>query len=401
MLLSTIVMALREVRRNTLRSLLTILGVVIGVGAVIALVTIGDGATEKVRSNLEALGNNLLMISPHPDRRFVNTSGATEAFTDADVAAVSREISGLEQVAPTASRSLLVLAGNRNVRTTVMGTTADYLAARSYQVAEGPDAVAALGSTRAVCVLGTTPAKELFGQQSPVGRSVRVGKTACDVVGVLKSKGAGGMGQDNDDLILMPLRAFQQRVAGNHDVTMIFATAREGRSTGSLKGQIELLLRERRHAAPGEPNDFTVRDMQEIIETVSSTTGFLTSLLGAIAAVSLLVGGIGIMNIMLVSVTERTREIGIRMSIGALGGDVLRQFLIEAVTLSSLGGLVGVLVGLAGAFGVTRALGFPYLVSWQMVLLAFGFSAVVGVLFGYLPARKAAHLNPIDALRHE
>jgi putative ABC transport system permease protein len=287
------------------------------------------------------------------------------------------------------------------MRTTVTGTTASYLAARGYVIAQGGGIEAALASTGAVCLLGQTVRAELFGTQPGLGQTIRVGKLACEVIGVLRPKGAGGMGQDNDDLILMPLRAFQQRIAGNHDLTMIFATARAGRSTGSLKNQIELLLRERRHVAPGDPNDFVVRDMQEIIETVSSTTGLLTSLLGAIAAVSLLVGGIGIMNIMLVSVTERTREIGIRMAIGALGGDVLLQFLIEAITLSMLGGLIGVVAGLLGAFAVTRALHFPYLISWQMVGLAFAFSAVVGVLFGYLPARKAARLNPIEALRHE
>ena len=401
MLLATLIMALREIARNTMRSLLTILGVVIGVGAVIALVTIGDGATQKVTASLESLGNNLLMISPHPDGRFVNTSNASKPFTESDAAAIAREISGLEHVAPTASRSMQVLSGNKNVRTNVTGTTGDYLAARTYLVAEGSGIEAALASTSAVCLLGQTVREELFGTQPALGQTIRVGKLSCEVIGVLKPKGAGGMGQDNDDLILMPLRAFQQRIAGNHDITMVFATARAGRSTSSLKSQIELLLRERRHVSPGDPNDFNVRDMQEIIETVSSTTGLLTSLLGAIAAVSLLVGGIGIMNIMLVSVTERTREIGIRMAIGALGGDVLLQFLIEAITLSMLGGLIGVIVGLLGAFAVTRALDFPYLISWQMVGLAFAFSAVVGVLFGYLPARKAARLNPIEALRHE
>jgi putative ABC transport system permease protein len=401
MLLSTILMALAEVRRNTMRSLLTILGVVIGVAAVIALVTIGDGATAKVSANIASLGNNLLMISPEADRRMVNTGAAGKPFTEADVTAIRREIAGLEFVAPTSSQGLQAIVGTLNWRTSVTGTTADYLMARGFTVAQGTGIEAALATTRSVCVLGATPARELFGKTSPLGQTVRVGRQTCEVIGVLKSKGAGGMGQDNDDLILMPLRAFQQRVAGNRDISMVFATAREGRSTSGLKSQIEQLLRERRKVRTGELNDFNVRDMQEIIETVSSTTGLLTTLLAAVAAVSLLVGGIGIMNIMLVSVTERTREIGTRMAIGALGSDVLLQFLIEAVTLSSLGGLIGVVVGLLGAVGTTAALGFPFLLSWKMVLLAFGFSAAVGVLFGYLPARKAARFNPIDALRHE
>jgi putative ABC transport system permease protein len=401
MWLSTLLMALREIRRNTMRSLLTVLGIVIGVAAVIALMTLGDGATAKVRQSIGALGNDLLMISPMADRRVVNTGQSGTPFDEADVQALSRELAGLQRVAPTASRPMQVVTGSRNWRTTVTGTTAEYLLARSFTMAQGSGVEAALATTRSVCVLGATPARELFGTQSPLGQTIRVGRLSCEVVGVLASKGAGGMGGDNDDLVLMPLRTFQQRIAGNRDVTLIYANAREGRSTAGLKRQVEALLRERRRVRDGEPNDFTVRDMQEIIDTVSTTTGFLTSLLAAVAAVSLLVGGIGIMNIMLVSVTERTREIGTRLAIGALGSDVLLQFLIEAVTLSLLGGLIGVVLGLSGAAGVSALLGFPFSVSGQTVLLAFAFSAVVGVVFGYLPARKAARLNPIEALRHE
>lgn len=401
MLGSTILMALREIRRNTMRSLLTILGVVIGVAAVIALVTIGDGATAKVRANISSLGNNLLMITPEADRRIVNTGVAGKPFDEDDAAVIRREIAGLERVAPTASRSMQVVVGSHNWRTTVTGSTADYLAARGFKVKSGSGAEAALASTRTACVLGATPTRELFGTRDPVGESVRVGRTSCEVIGVLEAKGAGGMGADNDDVILMPLRSFQQRIAGNRDLTMIYATAREGRSTAGLKSQIEQLLRERRSVRPGEQNDFSVRDMQEIIQTVSSTTGLLTTLLGAVAAVSLLVGGIGIMNIMLVSVTERTREIGTRLAIGALGSDVLLQFLLEAVTLSSFGGVLGIGLGASSAFAATRLLDFPFVLSPMMMLLAFAFSAAVGVLFGYLPARKAARFDPIEALRHE
>jgi putative ABC transport system permease protein len=400
MWLSTVLMALSEVRRNTMRSLLTILGVVIGVAAVIALVTIGDGATAKVKSQISSLGNNLLMISPEADRRLVNTGVAGKPFKEADVLALTREIGGLELVAPTASQPAQVVAGSRNWRTTITGTTGAYLSVRGYSVARGTGVEASLETTRAGCVLGNTPARELFGTADPLGQAIRVGRISCEVTGVLKSKGAG-MGGDQDDLILMPLRAFQQRLAGNHDVTMIYASAREGRSTAGIKLQLEQLFRERRHLRPADGNNFTIRDMQEIIDTVSTTTGLLTALLGAVAAVSLLVGGIGIMNIMLVSVTERTREIGTRLAIGALGSDVLLQFLIEAVTLSLLGGVLGVVFGLGGAFAATHLLAFPFLVSAKMVLLAFAFSAGVGVLFGYLPARKAARFNPIDALRHE
>jgi putative ABC transport system permease protein len=401
MFFTTVFMALRAIRRNTMRSLLTILGVVIGVAAVIALVTIGDGATAKVRANISSLGNNLLMVTPQTDRRTVNTGGAGRPFEIADAEAIAREIAGIERVAPTASRSMQVVYGSQNWRTSITGATSDYLAARGFQVGRGTGVDAALSTPRSVCVLGATPARELFGAQDPLGKTLRVGRTSCEVIAVLKAKGASGPGGDNDDLIIMPLRTFQQRIAGNHDVTMIYATAREGRSTAGLKTQIERLLRERRKVRSGDANDFSVRDMQEIIETVSSTTGMLTTLLGAVAAVSLLVGGIGIMNIMLVSVTERTREIGTRLAIGALGSDVLMQFLVEAVTLSSLGGVLGIAFGLSLAVVITRALDFPFMLSGTMVFVAFAFSVGVGVLFGYLPARKAARFNPIDALRHE
>jgi putative ABC transport system permease protein len=401
MISTTILMALRELRRNKMRSLLTMLGVVIGVAAVVALTTVGDGATAKVRQNISSLGDNLLMISPEVDRRMVNTGGPGKPLDPDDIDALRREISGLLRIAPTASRGMLVVSGGKSWRTTVTGSTADYLAARNFDVATGRGVEATLGGAGANCVLGATPARELFGGGAPIGQSIRVGRMACEVVAVLASKGAGGMGMDNDDLVLMPLRTFQQRISGNDHVTMIFATVREGRSTAAVKNQVEGLLRERRRLQPGQPNDFGVRDMQEIIDAVSTTTGMLTALLAAVAAVSLVVGGIGIMNIMLVSVTERTREIGTRMAIGALGSDVLRQFLIEAVTLSAVGGLIGVSIGLGSAYAFTRAFDFPFLLSGKMVALAFAFSAGVGVLFGFLPARKAARLQPIEALRHE
>lgn len=401
MVWTTFLMSLRQIRRNTMRSLLTILGVVIGVAVVIALVTVGDGATVKVKENIGALGHNLLMISPEADRRIVNTGVAGRAFKEDDAEAIRREIAGVERVAPSASRSAQVVSGSRNWRTSVTGTTGDFLAARNFEVAQGRGVEDALGSGASVCVLGATPAQELFRSEDPLGQTIRVGRATCEVIGVLKAKGASGPGGNTDDLILMPLRSFQQRISGNRDVTMIFATAKEGRSTAVLKSQVENLLRERRNVQRGEPDDFSVRDMEEIIAAVSTTTGMLTALLGAVAAVSLLVGGIGIMNIMLVSVTERTREIGTRLAIGALGSDVLLQFLVEAVTLSSLGGVIGIGVGLLMAFGLTSALGFPFILSWPMVGVAFAFSAGVGVLFCYLPARKAARFHPVDALRHE
>ena len=400
MLWSTVIMALREIRRNTMRSLLTMLGVVIGVGAVISLVTIGDGATASVTAGISALGDNLIMVSPGTAQGMGRSSPGA-ALDEDDAEAIRREVMGVEHVAPTAAKSVLAVYGNQNWRTTVTGATDAFLPARGYAVDEGRGfSNADLASGRPVAIIGVTVGKQLFGNGDPLGATLRLGKLSVQVIGVFEEKGSG-MGVDNDDLVIIPLKAFQQRISGNRDVSMVYVTVEEGRSTSSIKGQLELLLRERRRIGPAEEDDFNVRDMQEIIDTVSGTTALLTALLGAIAAVSLLVGGIGIMNIMLVSVTERTREIGIRLAIGALGRDVLLQFLIEAVVLSVLGGLLGVVVGLAGAYGVTVAMDIPYLVSADMVLLAFAFSGAVGVLFGFLPARQAANFNPIDALRHE
>jgi putative ABC transport system permease protein len=401
LIIASLLMALRELRRNTLRSLLTMLGIVIGVAAVIALVNIGEGATARIKSDIGKLGDNLLIVRPGAARRSIGFTQAP-AFTLQDSEAISREVSGVLYVAPTAGTSQLAVWGNQNRQTTVLGATNDYLLVRGYALADGRRfAPSEVSAGRAACLLGATVQRELFGQRSSLGESVRVGKLSCVVVGVLGAKGESGMGQDQDDMILMPLRAVQRRLLGNTDVSTIFVSAQPNRSTQSVQAQTEALLRQRRRISAAQEGDFTVRDMQEVAETMSQATGTLTALLGAIAAVSLLVGGIGIMNIMLVNVTERTREIGIRLAIGALARDVLLQFLLEAVVLSALGGVLGIGVGLALSWSVTRALSVPFLVQPGVLLLAFGFSAVVGVLFGFLPARKAAALNPIEALRHE
>ncbi len=402
MFFNTLLMALSEIRRNAMRSFLTMLGVVIGVGAVIALVTVGDGTTLSVKESISSLGENLLMVRPGAGRHRGGGRTAATPFDNKDADAIRRDIAGAAAVAPTMSKSMLVVVGNKNWSTTVSGSTPDYLVARSFQVGKGRGMTAQeVKSGRTVCLLGATPAKELFGSGDPVGSAVRLGKVSCQVIGVLASKGSGAMGMDNDDTILMPLKAFQQRIAGSRDISMIYVSVAADRSTAAVKQQIEALLRERRRIAPGAPDDFNVRDVAEIVAAVSATTKMLTALLAAIAAVSLLVGGIGIMNIMLVSVTERTREIGIRLAIGALGRDVLLQFLIEAMVLSTLGGLLGVAFGLLGGYGATRAMSVPFVVSPQVIAGAFIFSAVIGVVFGFLPARKAASLDPIDALRHE
>ena len=403
MLWSTLLMSLREIRRNTLRSLLTMLGVIIGVGAVVVLVTLGKGASAKVESDIAKLGNNLLIVSPGANRRGPAANTA-RAFDRTDVAAIRREVSGIAAIAPASQKQTLVVAGNRNWNTQVVGTTPGYLEVRSYTVASGrafTESEATSG--RAVVVLGQTVREELFGSQDPIGQQVRVGRVPAEVIGILSAKGQSAMGTNQDDLVLMPIATFQRRVAGstagNKDITSIYVSAAEGRPTILVQNQIESLLRQRRR--PAGEDDFTVRDMAEIAATMASATGAMTALLGAIAGVSLLVGGIGIMNIMLVSVTERTREIGIRLSIGALPGEVLLQFLIEAVVLSSLGGLLGILSGLSGGWFAAQKLEVPFIVVPQIVLVAFLFSAAVGVVFGILPARRAARLNPIEALRHE
>ena len=401
MILLSVVMALREIRRNTLRSILTMLGIVIGVGAVIALVTIGQGATAKVQADIGKLGNNLLIVTPGGMRR---SSGfaAAKGFDKEDVDAIQRDVLGIERIAPTVSRQALAVWGNKNWRTGVTGTTSVYLDVRGYEVDRGrkPDA-AEFASGRPICLLGATTAKELFGTGDPVGAAIRLDKLSCEVIGVLAAKGQSGMGQDQDDVVLMPLRAVQRRLAGSNDVGAIYVTVATSRSTALVRDRIENLLRDRRRIAASAESDFSVRDMKEIAEAMAGATGALTGLLGAIAGVSLLVGGIGIMNIMLVNVTERTREIGIRLAIGALASEVLLQFLVEAVVLSMFGGIIGIGLGLAGSYFATKSLALPFTLMPEILLLSFGFSALIGVVFGYLPAHKAARLNPIEALRHE
>ncbi len=402
MLWSILHMALREIRRNTMRSFLTMLGVVIGVGAVIAMVSIGQGATASVTQRISALGDNLLILSPGADRHHGAPSSGTTPFDMQDVSAIRKQISGLKAIAPTSAKGIVAVYGNTNWRTQVYGSTQEFFEVRNYTIAQGRllNAQDEAGAA-SVCVIGETTRKELFGKESPLGAAIRLGRTPCTVVGVLTAKGSSAMGSDQDDLIVMPLTAVQRRIVGNRDIPTIFLSVANKDDTTRVKSQIESLMRERRHIAPGAADDFNVRDMQEIVDAVSQTTGALTALLGAIAAVSLLVGGIGIMNIMLVSVTERTREIGIRLAIGALGNEVLLQFLVEAIVLATMGGVIGVLLGMVGAYAATHSMGLPFVVSPGLTLLAFVFSALVGVLFGYLPARKAARLNPIDALRHE
>jgi putative ABC transport system permease protein len=401
MFLETLHLAIREIRRNVMRSALTTLGIVIGVAAVIAMVTLGGGAQEKVTKDIAALGRNLLIVIPGAEQRGPGAVGGT-LFKLADAQAIERGVDGIDAVAPTATKTELAVYGNANWQTSVTGATGAFLAAREWTVEHGR--AFDEGEERAgrmVCVLGATVARELFGAQDPLGTSIRLGRATCPVVGILASKGQSSFGNDQDNLVLVPLGAFQRRIAGNEDVSIIYVSAHSDQATTGVQKNITALMRQRRHIAEGQSDDFRVQDMREIAKLVEGTTLILTALLGAIAAISLIVGGIGIMNIMLVSVTERTREIGIRLAIGALEREVLMQFLVEAAALSLLGGVIGISLGLGISAAAAPKLGIPFVFNPLIVAIAFIFSGAIGLVFGFFPARRAARLDPIEALRYE
>ncbi|MCW8809237.1 MAG: ABC transporter permease [Rhodanobacter sp.] len=402
MLWNTLLLALREIRRNLTRSFLTVLGILIGVAAVITMVTLGNGATAAVSAQISSLGSNLLMVRPGQRLGASRDTAGAAPFKLADVVAIESQVGQLSSVAPVVSRTVTVVHLANNWSTSVVGSSNAYFSAGSWKFAAGRMFTEAEQQTgKAVCVLGETTRSKLFGSENPVGSAIRIKRFSCQVIGLLVAKGQSSMGRDQDDVIVMPLRTVQRRLSGNQDVGMLLVSVRDGASTSQAKQQIEALMRERRRIAANEEDDFNVLDTREIAEMLSSTTRVLTLLLGAVAAVSLLVGGVGIMNIMLVSVTERTREIGIRLAVGALEREVLLQFLIEAVVLSSIGGLLGVLVATVGSIMLAQLMQVPYVFSLSINLLAFLFSAAIGVVFGYFPARRAARLDPIEALRHE
>jgi putative ABC transport system permease protein len=398
---NTLLLALREIRRNVLRSFLTILGIVIGVGAVITMVTIGGGATMQVKQQISSMGSNLLMVTPGKRMGPGQSSGAS-LFKETDGRAIATEVSDIAAVAPVSTQALKAIWGNQNWSTSVIGTDNQYLTVTNRVLKSGRMINdGELRGGAAVCILGETVRKKLFGAGDPLGERIRLQKFSCEVVGLMAGKGQSSMGQDQDDIVIIPLRALQRRISGNTDVSMMQVSVREGASTDKAKTDIEGLMRTRRHLGPSDEDNFNVMDMKEIANMLTGTTRTLTALLSAVAAVSLLVGGIGIMNIMLVSVTERTREIGIRLAIGALEREVLTQFLVEAVVLSSFGGLIGIAIALAASVWLSGLLHVPFVFNGPIVFVAFIFSAAVGVIFGYFPARKAARLDPIDALRHE
>lgn len=402
MLWETVKLAMSSIRRNALRSVLTLLGIVIGVAAVIAMVTLGSGASDKVRENLAKLGSNMLIVRPGQSTFGPGSASDSRAFDERDVTALKNGLSSVRGVAPTAQKQLKVVYGALNYDTSVTGTTTDWFTVQDWVIEEGrPFSEGEIRSGSSVCLVGSTIVRELFGAQDPIGERLRVGNFSCEIIGRLGSKGQSAFGSDQDSIVVLPLRSYHRRVAGNTRINTISISVTDAAEVTRVQRDAAEILRERRRIAPGEDNDFTIRDMTQIAATMASTTNILTSLLGAVAAVSLLVGGIGIMNIMLVSVTERTREIGIRLAIGALESQVLTQFLVEAVVLALFGGIIGIFLGLAIAAGGAALMDVPFSADPNVVALAFAVSALIGVLFGYFPARRAARLDPIEALRRE
>lgn len=400
----TLVLALTALWRNKMRSLLTTLGVVIGVAAVIMMQALGMGATELVTGEIASMGSNLLVISPGGggNQAFGGSLLSAPLFEEADLEAIRDECDAVRFVAAANSRSVNAVYGDQSRSVSLQGVTPDWFEIRDWGVATGRPLDVEddqQGSKR--CLIGETVRRDFFEDQDPLGADIRVHDLGCEVVGVLEERGTSTFGTDQDDIILMPLTTFGRRITGSESLgTMMVSATSEDRIT-EAKEQIEELLRQRRRIHEGEDDDFSVRDLREIQELMGTVTGVLTTLLASVAAISLLVGGIGIMNIMLVSVTERTREIGIRLAIGARAGDILQQFLLEAMTLAAVGGVIGILIGLGGAYGLARAFGMPMHIPVTGTIVAFGFAVGVGVLFGVFPARKAAKLRPIEALRFE
>ena len=402
MIWNAFLLALRHIWRNPMRSLLTVLGVVIGVAAVVTMVTVGNGASDAIRTQIESFGNNQLMLRPGMRLGPGQKVGAPD-FKLEDAEALVNQLAGIEAVAPQTSKSLTIVAEGRNWQTSVIGTDNNYFTIDNRELESGryfEDAELMAGS--AVCVIGGTIQRELFGANvDPVGKSLRTGGFSCRVVGLLKTKGTAAMGGDQDDLVVMPLKTVQRRILGESRVASLMLRINADSDRERLKDAVRDLMRERRSLSEGDDDNFQIMDTAEIAAKVASTTQIMTTLLAAVAAVSLVVGGIGIMNIMLVSVTERTREIGIRLAIGALGREVQLQFLIEALVLGCLGGILGLVVALGASKILASVMSVPFLFNPGINLLAFTVSALTGVVFGYFPARRAAKLDPIEAVRHE
>lgn len=402
MLWETFKLALQSILRNPMRSFLTVLGVVIGVAAVIAMVTVGNGSSAQVQADVESLGANLLTLQQGQDRRGPSSDdgGAARPFDLDDVDTILDQVSSVSVAVPTGTQSVVAIYEGENYQTSVTGTLNGYFEATNWALADGRLFTTSEEGGRAVCIIGETVRDELMEAADPIGRKIRIETLNCTVIGVLEAKGANTFGRDQDDIVVMPFKTFARRIAGSNDVASITLSVHDGYSTDRAINDLTALMQEIRRIDPGEEDDFWIRDTEQLADMLGSVTSVLTGLLSAVAAVSLLVGGIGIMNIMLVSVTERTREIGIRMAVGAQARQVLLQFLVEAIVLSAAGGVLGIALGLVmGAVG-SSILGVPFITDPGIIALAFGFSAFVGVVFGFFPARSAARLDPIEALRH-
>jgi putative ABC transport system permease protein len=402
MLFATLSVAFSALLRNKMRSMLTMLGIIIGVAAVLMMQSMGRGATAYVGDAISGLGSNMLMVVPGSARAMGPPTLGAALFTAGDLESIRRQAHDVGLISPAGTRPLRVIVGPYNRVVTTSGVSPEYFAIRGWPAASGrllnkqDERQAAT-----VCVIGQTVADAFYPGQSPLGQEMRVQQISCRVVGVMEPKGASAFGIDQDDIVFMPYSTFSRRILGSDRMQVFVAAAKSPDRIEDAKSQITEILRRRRHVQPGEEDDFAVRDPRELQALLQSVTGVLTSLLAGVAAVSLVVGGIGIMNIMLVSVTERTREIGVRLAIGARGIDILTQFLVEATTLSALGGLVGIGLGLLGAMGIARAIHVPFVVPGIATPIAFGISVLVGIVFGVFPARKAARLNPLAALRYE
>ncbi len=405
MIFATLKIAIRALRRNLLRTLLTMLGIIIGVAAVIAMVSIGNGAKARVEAQIASLGQNVILVMSGNASRggFRFGFGSPGSLKVEDYDAIRNEVDGIAGISPEVRASGQVAAGNQNHMPSISGVGADYIGIRSWELASGENFTETdVRNANKVALIGKTAADMLFGEGSdPVGEIIRIKNAPFTIVGYLKSKGMSMMGSDQDDIILLPYTSAMKRLTGDTSFRSFNVQATGPSQVADIQNQMTELLRQRHKITEGKEDDFLIRTQQEISDTATETSRVMTMLLGSIAGVSLLVGGIGIMNIMLVSVTERTREIGIRMSIGARGRDILLQFLTEAVALSIVGGLIGIALGTGASKIISTKLGWATLISTDSIVLAFLFSAAIGIFFGFYPARKAAQLDPIDALRYE